>query len=245
MTITPAGFQPASELIRALRQPEEGDDEAAWTARWATLLEEVTIEDAEAAVADLLVQLAHIDDTLTMYRRKPDQRFNVSRTHMINFRALRDAQLKYLRQWLYTVRQDEERELKALERAERRKIELARTKTRLQITQAKSHNHQLAMANAKTVAEVRAYKRAVYEREHAIALERIGFVREHVPDGSEPVLMVQAMRQVVVSLKAKLLQAGIDPPLDEHEQTLLAALIHWLETNAGLQAMDEVDSRTQ
>lgn len=218
MTATPRhteGFHPAVTLIRALRQPENGEDEPAWVARWATLLEEATIEDAEAAIADVLLQLAHINDTLMLHRKYPRRRWIVPGTQMVAFRAVRQAQLRYLREWLAAQRADEKRAMDA---------ETKRVRIRANAEQAK------------TVAEARAHMRAVHAREQAIARERVAFIRDYVPDGSSDVVMlIQAARHVIGTLQAKL-----GSPLDEHELAVLHALRSWLWADAGLTALDEV-----
>jgi len=227
----PAGFHDAETLIRALREQDEGDDHAAWTARWATLLEEVTIEDAEAAIADVMQQLARIDDTLRIYRSKPSQAFNVPRRQMIRFREIRAAQLQYLRQWVYAQRRDERVQ---------QQYELAQTKAAQR--QRRLELHEAELARAETIDSVRAYKRAIYEREQQIARDRIAFIRSQVPDGSDPVMMVQAARHLILLLYHRLRDMGIDKPFDEHAQAIERALQGWLEGQALEVAVKSVDA---
>lgn len=232
----------AAALIRALSIHEEGEDQAAWTARWTNLLQTSSTEDVEAAVADLVVQCARLNDRVNLMRR--GHVAAVRQGTLIHFLRIRKAQLKFLQEW---VRTQDQLEADAAKRETQERLSAeatARAQMRLKAHEATQQRlAQADLARRESVEGYRAYKLAIVEREREIARERVAFIREQIPDGSDPVLMVLAARHIMKRLHQKLTEAGVAPGdhLSEHEKLLDYAIHDWLRVDPMERAVLEVD----
>lgn len=95
----------AAALIRALRSRESNEDEAAWIARWAGLLDTATIEDAQAALAATLIEEERLQDNIRRGQRRTDDRLATEAGptvgNLIYISRIRHAQEQFLRSWIF------------------------------------------------------------------------------------------------------------------------------------------------